>query len=301
MLIKSPILYCCYNRLNLIKKSIPIIKDINCKKIYISIDGPKNNEEDKIRNENIIKYIKQIKFNSPIEILIHKKNLGCKTAIYEALKWFFQNEEFGIILEEDLLPSKNFFYFCDYALEKYKNKQKIMMISGTNYLGENIKSNNYFFSEHFLIWGWATWKRAWISYDVEMQNWKKKSVKLELKKRYNSKEYNFLCNRFNSFFKDYSDTWDIQWYFNCIYNEGLTVIPEANLVKNIGVEGTHSKKYYKTLFLEYGEIEIERLISPNKIERNYHFDFILHKKYNFNNYFLTNFKKLIKNLFRSSN
>ena len=76
-----------------------------------------------------------------------------QVAISEAINWLFQNEEQGIILEEDLLPNQSFFKFCDNLLEKYKDKQNVMMISGTNYLGEKIISNKYIYSEHFLIWG----------------------------------------------------------------------------------------------------------------------------------------------------
>ncbi len=301
MKIKSPILYCCYNRLDLIKKSLNILKNIMCKKIYIAIDGPKKNLADENINYEIKKYIKAQKFFSEIIILEREKNLGCKIAISDAINWFFKNEEYGIILEEDLLPSKKFFQFCDYALDKYKNEEKIMMVSGTNYLGENISSNKYFFSEHFLIWGWATWKRAWKNYDVNMKKWKDDSVKQELKKRYEKKEFNFLRNRFDSFFGSYSDTWDIQWYFNCIYNKGLTIIPESNLVTNIGVVGTHSKKYYKTLFLNYGNIEIDKLISPSKIERNYEFDLKLHNIYNFKSNLYIKFKQFVKYIFNFSN
>lgn len=298
--VNSPILYCCYNRLDLIKKSLEILRHIHCINLYIAIDGPKN-DQDKIIVDEVIIFIKKQKFKSNVKFLIRNKNLGCKIAISSAIDWFFENEEFGIILEEDLLPSQNFFQFCDYALEKYKNEEKIMMISGTNYLGENISSNKYVFSEHFLIWGWATWKRAWKYYDVEMKKWHDKSVKQDLKDRYNKKEFDFLQKRFDSFFGSYSDTWDIQWYFNCIYNRGLTVIPESNLVSNIGVEGTHSKKYYKTLFLKYGNIRMDELVSPSKIERNYDFDMKLHKIYNFKNNFYIKIKKIIKYIYNFSN
>ena len=158
MKINCPVLYCCYNRLDLIKKSLKIIENIECKKIYIAIDGPKENLDDIKKNNEVLKYIKSINFKSNISILSREKNLGCKVAISEAINWLFQNEEQGIILEEDLLPNQSFFKFCDNLLEKYKDKQNVMMISGTNYLGEKIISNKYIYSEHFLIWGWATWK-----------------------------------------------------------------------------------------------------------------------------------------------
>ena len=91
MKIKSPILYCCYNRLDLIKKSIKEIQNIECKKIYIAIDGPKKNIEDEKKNVEIVQYIKSIKFISQVTILERDKNLGCKIAISDAINWFFQN------------------------------------------------------------------------------------------------------------------------------------------------------------------------------------------------------------------
>ena len=124
MNIKSPILYCCYNRLDLIKKSIQIIKNINCKKIYIAVDGPKDIEKDRKNNIEIKNFIKQDLLSSDVEILFREKNLGCKKAISESINWFFRNEERGIILEEDLYPADSFFKFCDYALEKYEIKKK---------------------------------------------------------------------------------------------------------------------------------------------------------------------------------
>ena len=296
MKINSPILYCCYNRLDLIKKSIKHIQNIDCKKIYLAIDGPKNTQLEKNKNKKIIEFLNKVKFKSKKVFLIRKKNLGCKLSISGAIDWFFKFEESGIILEDDMIPSKSFFKFCDFALKKYSDCEKIMMISGTNYLGEKIISNKYFFSEHFLIWGWATWKRSWKKYDVEMKKWKNTKVKNKLKKRYDRNEYNFLKNRFNSFFTDYSDTWDIQWYFACILNKGLTVMPEANLVSNIGIEGTHSKKYYKKLFLKYGKFQVNKIVDPEVIERNNSFDKNLHRKFNYKNKILLDFKKLIKKI-----
>lgn len=296
MKINSPILYCCYNRLDLIKQSISLIQKINCKKIYISIDGPKQNELDFEKNKEVRNFIKNMKFSSNVEILERSKNLGCKLAVSEAINWLFKNEEFGIILEEDLLPSSDFFSFCDKLLKKYKDEEKIMMVSGSNYLGENISSNKYIYSEHFLIWGWATWRRAWKNYDLEMKNWKDDNIKKIIKNRYSKKEFDFLNNKFNSYYEDYFDTWDIQWYFSCIMNKGLTVMPEANLVSNIGLHGTHSDKFYETLFLKYGKIDANNLVSPLEIKRNTSFDLKIHKKFHFNNRIILKLKKIIKRI-----
>lgn len=296
MKINNPILFCCYNRLSLIKKSISIIRNIECKKIYISIDGPKKSDKDNEINIEVINYLSNLKFKSETVFKINKENKGCKIAISSAIDWFFQNEDSGIILEEDLLPSNTFFEFCDYALEKYKNNESVMMISGTNYLGQEKISNKYFFSEHFLIWGWATWKRAWKLYDVDMKKWNQKDIRERIKIRYSKKEFKFLSDKFNSFFENYSDTWDIQWYFTCINSNGLTVMPDANLVTNIGVEGTHSNKFYKTLFLKHGVINIKKIIPPISISRDFDFDMKLHKKYHYENVFIKKTKAFIKKI-----
>lgn len=294
MEIKSPILYCCYNRIANVKKSISILKNIYCPKIYIALDGPKNQNDDVKKCLEVKKFIQESKFNSKVVYLIRSKNLGCKKAIAYSIDWFFEKENKGIILEDDLIPCDEFFKFCDYGLKKYENNNKIMMIGGTNYLGANVISNKYHFSEHFLIWGWATWKRAWSTYDIEMKTWKSSYEKQKIKERFGKKEFEFLNKKFNSYFNEYHDTWDIQWYYSCVKNHGLAIMPEANLVTNIGLDGTHSNSYYKTLFLDYGKIDTLNLNSPIKIEANKQIDLKIHKKFNFENLFFSNLKKFLK-------
>lgn len=71
-------------------------------------------------------------------------------------------------------------------------------------------------------------------------------------------------------------------------------MPEANLIKNIGIKGTHSSSYYKTLFLDYGKIDTKNLISPIKIEVNKSINLKIHKKFNFKNLIIIKIKKILK-------
>ena len=115
-----------------------------------------------------------------------------------------------------------------------------------------------------MIWGWATWKNAWKKYDVEMKEWKDKKIKSYLKKNNTPEVYKFLKKRFNQLHKNYKDTWDIQWYFACTKNKWLCMTPKANLITNIGINGTHSDSFYDTLFLKLGEINPKNLKGPKK-------------------------------------
>ncbi len=251
MKLNVPILYCAYNRYDETKRSLNILKKIKAKKIYICCDGPKKNQKDHYDCKKVRNLINNTKFSTKVFFKFRNQNLGCKYSMSNAITWFFKKEKAGIILEDDIIPSKNFFKFCEYGLKKYNNTKEIGMICGTNYLGSKVNSNRYFYSKHFLIWGWATWRRVWNKYDVEMKEWKSKKMKSDIKKQFSDKEYQFLSQKFDQFFLDYKDTWDIQWYFLCIKLNLLCVMPEANLVSNIGTIGTHSNNYYKTLFLKY--------------------------------------------------
>ena len=145
------ILYCCYNRPELVKKSLNILKELKPKKFYIAYDGPKKNDLDIKKCKEVRDLIKNTNFLSNTEYKFNDKNLGCKKSISQSIDWFFNNEEEGVIIEDDIMASKDFFKFCDYALSKYKNNERIMMISGTNYLGEKIESNKYFFRTFYYL------------------------------------------------------------------------------------------------------------------------------------------------------
>ena len=69
-------------------------------------------------------YFKKIDWECKVHLKFNNKNLGCKKSVINAINWFFENEESGIILEEDCIPNESFFYFCAALLDKYKNNKK---------------------------------------------------------------------------------------------------------------------------------------------------------------------------------
>ena len=273
---KNPVLYCCYNRLQYVKKTLPKLKSLNIKKLYISIDGPKD-KKDGLKCKKVEKFVKKLNFNFPVIYRIKKKNLGCKYGMAESIDWFFKHEKQGIILEDDIICSKDFIKFCDLMLKKYEKNKKIMMVGGTNYDQFINNSSKFFFSKHFLFWGWATWRSAWKKYDVEMLKWKNIKTQKKLKYKFSQNEFLFLKNRFNELHQNYKDTWDIQWYFTCIYNDSFSIVPETNLITNIGVHGTHSNEIFETLFLKSGDFNFKDLSFPKKIQRSILFDSKIYK------------------------
>jgi len=246
----TPVLFIVFNRPDTTRRVFSEIKKAKPPRLYIAADGPRTWEEkkktDAVRNH----ILKNVNWKCEIKTLFRDKNLGCKYAVSSAIDWFFKNEEKGIILEDDCIPSQSFFRFCQEMLEKYKNNEKIMHISGTNVEEISPIKEDYFFADAFNVWGWATWKRAWKHYDVEMKDWPKWRIKsLGFMKEYS------LINKIKSLrlyeltYRNKINTWDYQWDFCCKKNGGISIIPRANLITNIGFDnGTHTTNYEKDKF-----------------------------------------------------
>ena len=237
------ILFIIFNRPETTQKVFGQIKKAKPKRLFIAADGPRGEKiGEKELCEKTRKIATDIDWPCEIKTLFREKNLGCRVAVSGAINWFFENVEQGIILEDDCVPNESFFTFCNQMLELYKEDDEIMMITGTNYLDEKIIAQDYFFSKYYSIWGWATWKRAWQKYDIDMIDWPVLRKKRYLEKHLPWTQAKFYKIMFNSVYRNKVNTWDIQWVYSCIINRGLCCTPSINLVSNIGENGTHDEK-----------------------------------------------------------
>ncbi|WP_292463385.1 hypothetical protein [Methanolobus sp.] len=242
--LNAPILFLVFNRPTTTKKVFEEIKRAKPPRLYIAADGPrkyKAGESEKVKQvrEHIIN---NIDWECEVKTLFREQNLGCKYAVSGAIDWFFENEEMGIILEDDCLPNQSFFWFCEELLEKYKDNEQIGMITGTNYMTNcNLRMpGTYFYSNYFAIWGWASWRRAWLNYDVEMKIYSTLNPNQLRYKCPNYLFYLYLKRTFDLIKHGDVDTWDIQWFYHCFMNSRLCITPTQNLISNIGVDGAHA-------------------------------------------------------------
>jgi len=248
---KTAILFLVFNRLDTTKRVFSMIQKIKPPRLYIASDGARKgivkekNEVDAVRE-----YItSNINWNCEVMTLFRKNNKGCKYAVSSAIDWFFDNEEMGIILEDDCLPSYSFFLFCEELLIKYKDNQDVYLVSsnGEDGLSEFIKKD-YSFTKYALIWGWASWSRVWSQYDVEITDWKVSREKI-LKEVSDSKDTKKYWRQvFQKVYDSKIDTWDYQLTYLLLKNSGKCIIPKVNLVSNIGfgVNATHTHDQYDT-------------------------------------------------------
>ena len=180
-----------------------------------------------------------------VKTLFRESNLGCKYAVSSAIDWFFENEAEGIILEDDCLPSQSFFWFCEILLDRYRNDNRVWQISGTTFFPDKISmvGADYIFSRYGPVWGWASWRRAWQHYDVELPNWPEMCRSEVLENVFSSPHERVTKLRIgDKLVANKIDTWDYQWGFVKNYSSALTILPVRNQVTNIGFgyDATHT-------------------------------------------------------------
>jgi hypothetical protein len=263
MNLRAPVAFIIFNRPETTKKVFEAIRKAQPSILYVIADGPRENKDGEIEKFNETrKIIDCVDWTCKIIKNFSEVNLGCKNRLSSGINWVFEQTDEAIFLEDDCLPSQAFFSFCDELLERYRNDNRIMNISGINLqLGKNTTEFDYYFSRYVHVWGWASWKRAWKYYDLNMSQW-------NMAKRKNLLEDYFDNNRakrhwYKEFQKTYAgeiDTWDYQWVFACWIEKGLSIIPSKNLVSNIGFseEAVHTKDFLS----EWANIPAEEILFP---------------------------------------
>ena len=270
------VLFIIFKRYETANRVFEVIRQAKPPRLYIAADGPRKNVKDEYEKcMNTRKIVEKVDWDCEVKTLFRDENLGCGLNVSGAINWLFEHEEDGIILEDDCLPDLTFFSFCEELLDYYKDNEKIMQISGWHF-GEPYTNDSYLFFPGSYVWGWATWKRAWKYYDYTLEKYSYDLICSKLDKIYtkelknaNMRGYSkLICMDFkNPILRKYCDTWDYQFSFSMMANDGISIEPNYNLVSNIGSEdATHVAEDDERLNTK--TYSINKIIHPKKIEVN---------------------------------
>jgi hypothetical protein len=242
----TPVVFIIFNRPETTKRVFEEIRRVRPPKLLVVADGPRSNRPEEAElvaaSRSIIERV-----DWPCEVMKNYSeiNLGCQNRVSSGLDWAFQTVEEAIVLEDDCLPHPTFFRFCEELLEKYRENERIMHISGDNFqFGRKRGEASYYFSRYAHVWGWASWRRAWHHNDVQMKLWAETENRDVFLQDFNSSaERRYWKAKWNGVCHGKIDTWDFQWVFACMARKGLSVVPNINLVSNIGfgLTSTHTK------------------------------------------------------------
>lgn len=246
--LKTPVVLLIFNRPETTKKVFAEVRKAKPPKLFVIADGARFPEEETKCQQSRAAIIDNIDWKCEVLTNFADTNLGCKIRVSSGLDWVFSQVEEAIILEDDCVPTESFFYYCQTLLEYYRNDERIMHISGSNFQKGIIRNNySYYFSRYNLVWGWASWQRAWKKYDINLKNWPN-FRKANLMKSISDDIYEqkYWTNIFNDVFSGklgHRSVWDYRWSFSCWSHNGISIIPQYNLISNIGFgdDATHCK------------------------------------------------------------
>ena len=238
-----PVLVLAFNRPDHVEKAMKAIRDYKPEKLYLACDGPRiqKDGEKKAVEETRKKMLESIDWPCNVKTLFREENHGCARAVYGAISWFFEQEEYGIICEDDIVLSPDFFLFCEDLLPRYAKEEKVLQISARNTSRRVDIPNSYVYAQCFHCWGWATWRRAWDKMDMSMSATNRLSL-LYLAKRLGLFRGLMMKRLFHRGYKHLSSfsSWATRWFLSILDNDGLVICPGVNMAVNIGMdEGTH--------------------------------------------------------------
>ena len=237
-----PILFIIFLRKDSALRVINAISKVKPEKLYISQDGPRNKKEQAEVLETRKAILSKINWKCQLTVWTHDKNLGLRKHVPEAFNKFFMKEEYGIYLEDDTLPSTDFFYFQRDLLEKYKYDKRIFSINGTNFYPELVNpEKSYYFSKIGDIWGFGMWKRSWKLYDPDLSDFKSVSKTPKYKSYFFNLRYKYYLETFwKAIINKKLDSWAMQLVYAAVKNDKVFIAPKVNMVNNIGVANTAS-------------------------------------------------------------
>ncbi len=239
----APIVLFIYNRPWHTRKTLESLEANDLSKeaeLFIFADGPKKNASseqlEKIKETREL--IREKNWCGKINIIERDKNLGLAKSVISGVTEVVNKYGKIIVLEDDLILSKNFLHYMNNSLNLYEKSDKVMQISGYMFPVEITAKEDAFFLPFTTSWGWGTWKRVWDKFN-EIENG------LEILKKDKELRRKFDLDGSYPYFKMLKsqqegkvDSWAIRFYLSVFLENGLVLYPKKTLVKNIGMDGS---------------------------------------------------------------
>jgi hypothetical protein len=256
---KPAVAFFGFNRPDCTKVVFEAIRRYRPEKLLLVADGPRPEvPTDKLPCEAVRDIMKSVDWECDVNTNFAETNMGCKKRMSSGMDWVFSQVEQAIILEDDCVPCPDFFRFCSEMLVHYRDNPKVMHIAGSNFQAGKVRGDgSYYFSRFVHIWAWASWRRAWQHYDVAMHSWPQARQENWISKFLsNPIEREYWSNVFEEVYAGKIDTWDYQWVYACWRSDGIGIIPNANLITNIGTGrgATHTKGASSSLEIPSGTL-----------------------------------------------
>ena len=244
--LETPVALLIFNRPDTTQQVFDAIAQARPSRLLVVADGPRHNrpgEAEKVEATRAV--IEQVDWTCEVTTNFADDNLGCKRRVSSGLDWVFSTVGEAIILEDDCLPDSSFFSFCEELLDRYRDDLRISQIDGVNFQrGCRLNDDSYYLSKYSYVWGWASWANRWRgTFDASLGRWPEIRDSGRAGDLVGDEsEADHWTRVFDSVHRGEIDTWDYQWFHACMAAGRSSIVPNVNLVSNIGFrpDATHT-------------------------------------------------------------
>lgn len=241
----AAVLLIAFGRVDYARKTFEAIKAAKPSKFYFYTNAGRPDHPDECKRNEIVKSMaNEVDWPCEFKTWFREEPVGVLDSIRLAINWVFENEEKAIIMEEDCVGAPAWFSFANEMLEKYKDNDRVWLISGCNYAEDyNPLSHSYHFSRNFFINGWASWRSRWkqikwdqLGYDTLLKEGVIESYYPDVQQR------RYHRDKIKQYGKEIEKTlcWDFVFWYSAVANNSFSIIPSRHLVQNIGIQGVHA-------------------------------------------------------------
>ena len=236
------VLIVAYQRPDNVEKIVDLCLQAGIERIYIALDAPKDNNSQASANHQLIRNIvkeKRIIQNISLKELVQQKNVGCAQNVIQGCDWIFASEEYVCVLEDDCIPSLDFFSYVQITLPQVDVLDNVLVSCGMQVAPEHLFQNSVVSSSYPQIWGWATTRKKWHQitkiFDEQI-------CFLKLFKSNDPISIYWLAGAKRAL-EGYVDAWDTILTRYMISNGFKSFVPSVPLVSNVGNDehATHTK------------------------------------------------------------
>ena len=240
-----PVVLIAFNRPDLTALVFERIREWKPRELVLVVDGPRQgNALDGDLVAQVRDIIRQVDWSCTVTEVFADTNHGLKSRISSGLSEVFAAHEAAIILEDDCVPDLSFFRYAEELLAMYADEPRVGLIGGTSRLrGKRASNDSYDFSDDVRIWGWATWARTWNGFiasgDLDA-TWDTETKQRMVRSFSRGPRRGAMASMMDKATE--LDSWALPFAIHCRSQQYLSVVPEVNLIENIGfgARSTHT-------------------------------------------------------------
>ena len=206
-------------------------------RLHLYCDGAKG-EHDRAAVEASRRVVRERGVQLHADIVERRENLGLARSIVSGVSELC--ERFGrvIVLEDDMQVSPDFLDYMIQSLDRYEFDVNVYQISGFMFPVDLSGDRDACFLPLTTTWGWATWARAWQSFDWNATGAREQLADPDVRHRFDLDGSYPYARMLESRLTGKNSSWGILWWWAVFQAKGLVLHPRTTLVWMDGFDGT---------------------------------------------------------------